>query len=148
VIEVVEIADLPEVERLIIDCISRSVDASLHEKEAFITNVRKNLQRWSENPDASVHLKYLESGQIIGVVLIRDFWSLCHLFVVPEAQRRGIGQKLIQDAIQRCAGRCPESAIRLNASRNAVSFYKAQGFHILEPASERTFGATPMYILV
>jgi GNAT superfamily N-acetyltransferase len=147
-IEPVNVEDLAEVETLIIDCIVRSVDASADEKEAFIANVRKNLRRWSEEPVASAHLTYLENGRLTGVVLILHFWNLCHLFVAPEAQGRGIGKQLIEATIAQCSDRCPAPAIQLNASRNAVSFYEARGFLVLEPASDKTFGATPMHFLM
>ena len=70
----------------------------------------------------------MADGRIVGVVLVKNFWNLCSLFVDPTVQWRGIGRLLIESAIEPCRGRSPRSAIWLNASPNAVTFYRHMGF--------------------
>lgn len=112
------------VERVIIE----SVDAAPSEKAAFIANTRKNLAKWAAEPDASFHVVGRANGTLAGVVLVRDYWNLCHLFVAAEHQGRGLGRQLLEAALLGCAGRSPRGCIRLNSSRNALEFYKHMGF--------------------
>ena len=108
--------------------IETSVDASPDEKAAFIANTRQNLSKWLDAPERCVHLVAHNDGELAGEVLVREFWNLCHLFVAPEHQSRGLGRRLLEEALAACAGRSPRGVIRLNSSRNAVGFYKRHGF--------------------
>jgi GNAT superfamily N-acetyltransferase len=112
------------IERVIMDC----VDASPTQKAAFVANTAKNLAKWAEEPDGSLHVVVRANRTFAGVVLVRDFWNLCHLFVAPEHQGHGLGRKLVDVALRGCAGRSPRGYVRLNSSRNAVGFYRHIGF--------------------
>lgn len=108
--------------------IAESVDASPSEKAAFIANTRSNLAKWISGPEGSFHVCARAGADMAGVVLVREYWNLCHLFVAPEWQSRGIGRKLLEAAHHACAEHGGRGSIRLNASRNAVGFYKKMGF--------------------
>jgi GNAT superfamily N-acetyltransferase len=123
----VTVEELPEVARVIRRTVLHSVDATELEKAAFLANIERNLA-WCRTHSEAVHLKFSADAAIVGMVLVKDYWNLCHLFVDPAWQRRGIGKSLIAEAIARCRGKATRPAIRLNASRNAVSFYEALGF--------------------
>jgi GNAT superfamily N-acetyltransferase len=122
------IEDLADIAALIAHVIDVSVDASPQEKAAFVQNTQRNLERWRLDGERSVHLKCTRDGALVGVVLVRDCWNLCHLFVQPEHQSRGVGRALVEAAIARCAGRSEHGYLRLNAARNAVGFYRRLGF--------------------
>ena len=105
-----------------------SVEASPEEKAAFAANVCKNIAGWRDAPARSLHLKCMVGGELAGVVLVRDFWNLCNLFVAPQHQSRGLGRALLEAALAGCRGRSPRQVVRLNAARNAVGFYRRMGF--------------------
>lgn len=123
-----ELAEARAVAAFIERVIAESVDATPSEKAAFVANTRTNLDKWLSAPEASFHLAARAGTDLVGVVLVRDYWNLCHLFVHPEFQRRGIGRRLLEAAIQACAERPSRGYVRLNASRNAIDFYKRMGF--------------------
>jgi GNAT superfamily N-acetyltransferase len=128
VIADVAAADLPDVAALIERAVACSVDATDAEKAEFRANIARNLAWWRDHGTDAVHLKFSAAGTLAGVVLVKEHWNLCHLFVDPAAQRRGIGTALVNAAIARCRGRSPRGRLRLNAARNAVSFYERLGF--------------------
>ncbi|ROZ62269.1 GNAT family N-acetyltransferase [Ramlibacter sp. WS9] len=91
-------------------------------------NTAANVDWWLQNPAQCVHLKCVAGGRIVGVVLVKNFWNLCSLFVEPSMQGQGIGRMLLESAIAACHGRSNRGAVWLNASPNAVSFYRHMGF--------------------
>jgi len=100
---------------------------SMHRAET-IENVTQNLEIWCRTPEQCFHFVAESEGEVVGVILVKYFWNLCSLFVAPEAQRCGIGKKLVHLATHACRGKSPKQAIYLNAAASAVSFYKALGF--------------------
>jgi ribosomal protein S18 acetylase RimI-like enzyme len=124
----VSFPDLDEIGAFVAHVILVSVDASDEEKARFVQNTQSNLRKVAAAPDDSLHLKCLNGERLIGVVLVRDYWNLCHLFVASDAQRQGVGRALLEAAITRCRGKSPRGSIVLNSSRNAVGFYRHLGF--------------------
>ena len=122
-------ADAPDVAVFIERIIASSVDATAVEKESFVRNVRSNLDAWQRHPQGALHLKGVDvDGALAGVVMVKSFWNLCHLFVEPGFQRQGVGKSLLEAAIAGCRGRSPRQCLRLNSSRNAAGFYQRMGF--------------------
>lgn len=112
-----------------------SVDAAPDEKAAFVTNTRKNLALWMAAPEGSLHLTaHVEDGALAGVVMAREFWNVCHLFIAPEHQGKGLGRRMLEAAITECSGRSPRGCLRLNSSRNASDFYRRMGFSVVPDA--------------
>lgn len=93
-----------------------------------LENVNGNVDLWLREPARCVHLKASAAGRIIGVVLVKDFWNLCSLFVASDMQGRGIGRSLVESAARACAGKSPRHAMYLNAATNAIPFYRRLGF--------------------
>ena len=109
--------------------IRASVDASDQEKEDFIVHTRRNVEAWATAPDAALHLKCANAGgELLGVVMVKQYWNLCHLFIAPAAQGRGLGRALMEAAIHACRARRVRPYLRLNSARNAVGFYEHLGF--------------------
>jgi len=142
-IEDVAVADLDEIRALIATAIRTSVTDSESEAEFLIGDVESSLRWWQAHPAQAIHLKYLDAGQIAGVVLVKDFWNLTNLFVLPGHQRRGIGRALVQAVVGRCAGRSPRAKIQLNSSTYAVPFYNAVGFTQTGPGRDQPGGCVP-----
>ncbi|PTB30026.1 GNAT family N-acetyltransferase [Paraburkholderia caribensis] len=70
-----------------------------------------------------VHLKCVDGAEIVGVILIKNFWNLCSLFVDPQFQRQGVGRALLADAIRRRVSRNDKGHIKVNSAPTAVQFY-------------------------
>ncbi len=131
----VEAPEAPAIADFIERTIALSVDATDLEKESFVRNVRSNLEAWQQHPVGALHLKAVDGdGALAGVVMVKQYWNLCHLFVEPRFQGQGIGKGLMQAAIDGCRGRSPRQCLRLNASRNAVGFYRHMGFTLAADA--------------
>jgi ribosomal protein S18 acetylase RimI-like enzyme len=139
----VQPSDERELEAMMIHVINTSVLADETEKSEVVQIVLKNLQLSMDNPQECVHLKCVRDATIVGVILVRNFWNLCSLFVDPTYQGEGIGRSLIVEAIERCASKKERSYVRVNSSANAVGFYKAIGFEVLEDQPRRG-SSTPM----
>lgn len=142
-IDDVTVADLSEVRALTESAIHASVADPDHEAEFLINDIEKSLVWWQDHPEQSIHLKYLDAGKIVGVILVKDFWNLANLFVLPSHQRRGVGRALIEEVIRLCGDRSPRAKIQLNSSSYAVPFYEAVGFTQTGPGRDRPGGCVP-----
>ena len=139
----VNVLECAEILAFVESVVASSVDAPAEAKAVFVENLRLNIDRWARAPEQSVHLKFVENGVVLGVVLVRDHWNLCSLFVAPAHHRRGIGSALVRAAIALCRSKAAAPSIRLNAAYNAVPFYRALGFQEV-PASQSVLSAVPM----
>jgi len=142
-IEDIQTTDESSLEAMMLRTIKTSVRVDEVEMNEIVANVLANM-RWAfDHPQQCVHLKCVDDGRIVGVVLVKKFWNLCSLFVEPSYHRRTVGRSLIQEAVKQCAARSELAYLRVNAAPNAVEFYSALGFTPVEDA--RRFGtSTPM----
>jgi putative acetyltransferase len=75
------------------------------------------------------------NGRIVGVggwspdSLEPDVAWIRYLFVDPQAARRGIGRRLVEEA-ERSAGAAARPRLQVWASLNAVDFYRALGYRL------------------
>jgi len=125
----VETSEAAEVARFMERVIRICVDASDAEKEGFIVHTRRNVEQWAEGAIEALHLKATDAaGALQGVVMAKQHWNLCHLFVAPSAQGQGLGRALMEAAIAACRERRTRPYILLNSARNAAGFYERMGF--------------------
>jgi len=122
----------PEDEGAIRALMRRVIEADVTQEprllQETLANVNGNVDLWLAQPARCVHLKATRDGAVVGVVLVKDFWNLCSLFVASEHQGHGIGRQLVDAAAGRCAGQSPKSALWLNAATGAIPFYQRLGF--------------------
>jgi GNAT superfamily N-acetyltransferase len=118
--------DRTAIHKLMVAVIKASVDEA-HQSET-IENVTQNLERWHTDPGSCLQIVAEAGGMIVGVILVKDYWNLCSLFVSQDCQRQGIGRELVFAAIKACRPRSPKQAIYLNSSPRAVAFYSSLGF--------------------
>ena len=100
-----------------------------------LANVKGNLDIWLKEPERCVHLVARVQDRIVGVVLVKDFWNLCSLFVASDMQGHGIGRQLVEAAAAQCRSNSGEKSLCLNAAMDAISFYRKLGF-VERPAAQ------------
>jgi len=130
VIQAADPADAEHIRLLMRGVIESSIDLPL--RREILTNVEANLMAWLDRSVECVHLVATSHQSIIGVVLVKDFWNLCSLFVEPSRQGRGVGRALVEDAAAACASRGTRKALVLNAYPSAIGFYERLGFSLAE----------------
>ena len=70
-----------------------------------------------------------DQSRIIGMLAVIDKSHIALIFVDPENQRKGVGKKLIDEAIKKCLNRNSDlSAITVCSSPNSKTFYEIIGF--------------------
>lgn len=82
---------------------------------------------------AQPHINYLlgeENGVFCGVVAVRNNSHLQHLYVVPSFQGRGVGKYLWETVRDQALAAGSEGQFTVNASLNAIPFYKRMGFEV------------------
>ncbi|WP_061534439.1 GNAT family N-acetyltransferase [Collimonas arenae] len=121
-------AKAEDVRRLMEHVIVASVKSDVSIHHDMIANVNKNVDYWLINPERCVHIVATLESRIVGVVLVKDFWNLCSLFVDTQFQSRGIGRMLLKAASTACKSKSPKQALFLNAAPNAIGFYEQLGF--------------------
>lgn len=109
-----------------------------------LANVNGNLDIWLREPQRCVHLVARVGPDVIGVVLVKDHWNLCSLFVESAHQGQGVGRQLVEAAADRCRGRSEKGALLLNAATNAIPFYRKLGFTDRLPARPLPAGFAAM----
>lgn len=77
---------------------------------------------------SGVFLSCMRGDELLGFILIKDFWNLSDLYVLPAEHGNGIGRKLLMQTVKICQLQGDGRAIRCNSSLNAVGFYKRVGF--------------------
>lgn len=112
----------------------------------MLKNVSLNLEWALAYPQHCCHLKYSLDQAIVGVILIKEYWNLCSLFVDPAYHRQGIGRALFLAATEACRGKSPKQAIWLNAAPKAIPFYKAMGCVLRDGAQPQPGGIQPMQL--
>lgn len=121
-------ADAEEIRALVARTIAHSVTRDARLLADTLANVNGNIDLWLAQPQRCIHLVARVQRPIAGVVLLKDCWNLCSLFVAPESQGGGIGSALLEAACAACVGQSPKSAVLLNAAPGAIGFYERHGF--------------------
>lgn len=133
-----------EIRTLLDLVITKSLDATVHNIPSIIKNVNENVDLWIAGPNNIVHLVAEANGELVGVIMIKEFWNFCSLFVHPAYQRKGIGRQLVRAALERCKGRSPYGAVHMHANDEALGFYLALGFEIKTSSKPPPAGSTAM----
>ncbi|MBT9316198.1 GNAT family N-acetyltransferase [Leptothoe spongobia TAU-MAC 1115] len=145
-VQIVPVAfeDKTELLDLMTRVICTSVTQEIDLQSSYIENITKNLEWWAANPELGCHLKAVNNETIVGVILVKKFWNLCSLFVVPECHRQGIGRALMMAAIDDCRAKSDKRAIHLNAAPDEIAFYRAMGFIPSKSDQSLPKGVEPM----
>jgi len=130
-IETVIEKDLSQLKKIARTTIIESVEAPEDLKGSIIADTFAHIEKGILVENAS-YLKCV-SGEIVGFILIQNYWNLSDLFVSYCAQGQGFGKELLDAAITECQRCSDKDFVRVNSSKNAVGFYRHLGFESYEP---------------
>lgn len=127
--------DLPAVRRLLVDTWHATYDRLYgRTKVDEITgawHTLEVLERQLGSP-GSVRLVALSEGRLVGTANATSTpdgtLSLHQLYVLPEAQRRGVGKALLEAVLAECAEATRVTLEVEPANEAAVAFYRRMGF--------------------
>lgn len=122
--------------------ILESVDASSELKKEIISDTIKHIDKATLNSE-SVFLKCV-GEDVLGFILIQQYWNLSDLFVLPKAHGQGIGRALFKAAQKICQPKQEKDYIRVNSSLNAEGFYRNMGFETFKPEKEMPDFVVPL----
>lgn len=139
-----EADDFDELSNLVAIAVRENVASNAEEAHFLTEDIILSLKTWQTSERAGFHAKDVIDDAIVGFVVVKDYWNLSHLFVLPHRQRQGVGRRLIKAAIEVCRDRSPRGKIQLYASAYAAPFYAAMGFHQTGPEIKRPGGCIPL----
>ncbi len=68
-------------------------------------------------------------NRLVGIIEVRDFTHISLLFILREAQHKGIARQLLDEALQICSRKNPNmSHISVHSSPNSIEAYEHLGF--------------------
>ena len=126
--------DLDKLRELITESVRGSINCSGEEAAVLIDDIVQSLENWSESGSLGFHRKYSVADEVVGFVVVKDYWKLSHLFVSPEFQGRGIGRSLVEQIIADARTYFYLLTLR-TFDDEADHFYRALGF-VTEPKLE------------
>ncbi len=142
-LSIIQEEDFAAVRSLIEASIRTSVAQTEEDARFLIDDVLSSLEKWKQAGCQGLGIKYCVENEVVGFIIVKNFWNLSHLFVSPAFQRRGAGRALVCAALSECRSKSPKGKVQLNSSATAASFYAAVGFVQTGPAIERPGGCIP-----
>lgn len=136
-------ADLPQILELISNVLLICVTKDLEVHSTLLSDITEGYSWWIEHKDKAYCRICKTKGKVVGVILIKEFWSFSDLFVDPAYQKKGIGRTLIKDAIAVCREKSPKKKLMLNSSDYACGFYRIMGFVQTGKPRDLPGGCTP-----
>ncbi|MDH5633904.1 MAG: GNAT family N-acetyltransferase [Gammaproteobacteria bacterium] len=144
---IIEETDSEKLKLIVKETIRCSVATTEEEAIFLIDDINVSLQKWFSSGLNGYSSKFLVNKSIVGFIIVKEFWNLSHLFVLPAFQQQGIGKSLLAEAIAVCSERSPKGKLLLNSSVVAANFYEALGFKQSGLAHDRPGGCIPYEIV-
>ena len=110
--------------------------APLYEREGVDEFLRYIDPKLMAERSRSNHFTLLaeDSGNLVGIIEVRDFNHVSLLFVAKKAQRRGIAKQLLNEGLEISRRNSPDlSEVSVHSSPNAVEAYERLGFEAEGP---------------
>lgn len=120
-------SDLTDAEALTRTVISSMPNLKQHERDELLLHIINNYKCCVERTE-HLFLKAVLEGELVGIILVKQFWNLAELYVSVAHQGQGIGKSLLHEALKICRIHSERTFVRLNSSTQAVAFYKNYGF--------------------
>jgi ribosomal protein S18 acetylase RimI-like enzyme len=134
--------DIEVIKGLARRAIIESVDATGSIKDEIVTDTMLHIEK-NISGSERVFLKCTDEN-VLGFILIQEYWNLSDLFVIPDAPGRGIGTLLFNAAMSACFSKQDKRYIRVNSSLNAEGFYRRLGFESFTPEKEAPSFVVPL----
>jgi GNAT superfamily N-acetyltransferase len=134
---VAEVGDSERIAALIRELAEKFIlcDFSAEGKSRFLSD--HTSMRMADRIRAGFHYRIAEfDDQLVGVVGVRDWAHLYHLFVAEKFQGRGLARALWEQAKAECFERGNPGTFTVNSSKNAVPVYEKFGFVATSSAQE------------
>ena len=128
--------DLPALRDIAQIAVMESVDAPKMEKQNILAGITANLSLADSGSISGAFLISEIDASPAGFILVKDYWNLSDLFVLPDHHGEGIGRALWVTALTECEQYSEKNAIRVNSSLNAVEFYESFGFRSMPAKAE------------
>ncbi|HIK17884.1 MAG TPA: GNAT family N-acetyltransferase [Leptolyngbyaceae cyanobacterium M33_DOE_097] len=126
---IAELSDLAEVNALARQVLEAFIfpDISPADQVTFSTNFSQSLLEHGLTSTTVIFGMRSPQGDLVAYILIRNKAHIAHLFVAPDWQRQGLGQRLL--TFGECqAEQAGVSRLTVNAAVNAIPFYQKHGF--------------------
>ena len=132
--------------------IARIHEAAIRSTGAWYTP--KQIDSWAANIVAVAYIPYIaatnffvaadDEKSVIGFAsLDRNTAEVASMYIDPAHVRRGAGRRLIR-AIEEAAREANITRLEVTASLNAMPFYRAVGFSLIEHGTSRTHEGVDM----
>ena len=108
--------------------VTECVDADDQDLRNIIDDSISSSNAFLEEDHEGVHLVHIDSGRVVGLILVHEFWNMKSLFVLPDFHNKGIAAGLVGTALDVCRSESPCGSVKLNSSTYASSFYDKLGF--------------------
>jgi len=127
--------DVDEVKKLLriswLDTYARLLSDSIIQKVSLTWHSKENILRGLRNPKI-FFAGYREDSKLLGIITVEkiddELIQIHRLYVLPSYQRRGIGSKLLEAAINYFP-KSKKAVLEVEEVNNkAISFYKKKGF--------------------
>ena len=108
------------------------VDIFVVEQESIYSDL-------DDNDQSSLHMFYKENDQIIGYLRILppglafDTYGIGRVCIHEKARKRGLGRKILLDALAHLDQEIKTSKITISAQEYLINFYKTLGFNQITP---------------
>ncbi len=135
--------EFQQLSNVIQETVRTTVAADADEATFLITDIEHSLKKWFVDGAKGYSQAYRVDDELVGFIVVKEFWNLSHLFVLPHYQNRGIGSTLVMAAIEYCKDKSPRNKIQLNSSNSAVAFYERSGFTRCGEGIDRPGGSNP-----
>ncbi len=139
--------DIPSLQHIAERCLTESLLLDDPVRSDLVIHTAKNIRDYVVK-DSCVFVKYVEATQVVAYLLIKNYWNLSDLFVLPERQGCGIGAKLLKYAVASAREKSDRSYIWVNSSENAEQFYRKYGFNNRAATGKNIRGFVPLELLL
>jgi GNAT superfamily N-acetyltransferase len=127
-IEIPTRSDIENIATLIEAAVFVCIDAADIDRRKIVEKSLTASRECIEGIETGAHLIHRSPDGITGLVLVKDYWNMVNLFVLPISQRKGIATTLLNRAFEICREHSTSQTVSLNSSNFASEFYENYGF--------------------
>lgn len=113
-IKLLEKDEVQGVVDLISTTVAECIIADKSDLNIIIDSSVKETMSWLQSDAIGIHLAYKIDSKIVGTILIKDYWNMVSLFVLPGFHGKGIATSLVTEALITCKEKSACNFIKLN----------------------------------